>query len=138
MWEKVQETVSFIQNKIQNKPTVGIILGSGLGNLVNDMEIEVSIPYSEIINFPVATVKGHGSNLLFGKVGNQQVVAMQGRFHYYEGYDMKEVTFPIRVMKYLGVENLIVSSASGGVNPNFKVGDIMLSKIILICFLSIR
>lgn len=128
MWEKVQETVAFIQSKIQHKPTIGIVLGSGLGNLINDMEIEIAIPYSEIINFPIATVKGHGTNLIFGKIGNQQVVAMQGRFHYYEGYDMKEVTFPIRVMKYLGVENLIVSNASGGVNPNFKVGDIMFIK----------
>lgn len=128
MWEKVQETVAFIQQKIQNKPTIGIILGSGLGNLVDDMEVEISIPYSDIVNFPVSTVQGHKGNLIFGKIGGKQVVAMQGRFHYYEGYDMKQVTFPIRVMKYLGVQTLIVSNASGGVNPNFEVGDIMLIK----------
>lgn len=128
MWKKVQETVKQIQNKIKSKPTIGIVLGSGLGNLVDDMEIEISIPYSEIINFPVSTVQGHKGNLIFGKIGGKQVVAMQGRFHYYEGYDMKQVTFPIRVMKYLGVQTLIVSNASGGVNPNFKVGDIMLIK----------
>ncbi|WP_177764168.1 purine-nucleoside phosphorylase [Flavobacterium sp. I3-2] len=128
MWEKVQETVKQIQNKIKGKPSIGIVLGSGLGNLVDDMEIEISIPYSEIINFPVSTVQGHKGNLIFGKIGGKQVVAMQGRFHYYEGYDMKQVTFPIRVMKYLGVQTLIVSNASGGVNPNFKVGDIMLIK----------
>lgn len=128
MWEKVQETVKQIQNKIKGKPSIGIVLGSGLGNLVDDMEIEISIPYSEIINFPVSTVQGHKGNLIFGKIGGKQVVAMQGRFHYYEGYDMKQVTFPIRVMKYLGVQTLIVSNASGGVNPNFKVGDILLIK----------
>lgn len=128
MWEKVQETVKQIQNKIKGKPSIGIVLGSGLGNLVDDMEIEISIPYTEIINFPVSTVQGHKGNLIFGKIGGKQVVAMQGRFHYYEGYDMKQVTFPIRVMKYLGVQTLIVSNASGGVNPNFKVGDILLIK----------
>lgn len=130
MWEKVQETVQFLQNKIKNNPTVGIILGSGLGNLVNDMEIEISIPYSEILNFPASNsnVQGHKSNLLFGKIGDKQVVAMQGRFHYYEGYDMKQVTFPIRVMKYLGVETLIVSNASGGVNKSYEIGDVMFIK----------
>ena len=128
MWEKVQETVAFIQQKIQNKPTIGIVLGSGLGNLVDDMEVETIIPYSDILNFPVSTVQGHKGNLIFGKIGGKQVVAMQGRFHYYEGYDMKQVTFPIRVMKFLGVQTLIVSNASGGVNPNFEVGDIMLIK----------
>lgn len=128
MWEKVQETVKQIQSKIKKQPTVGIVLGSGLGNLVDDMEIELSIPYSEIINFPVSTVQGHKGNLIFGKLGGKMVVAMQGRFHYYEGYDMKQVTFPIRVMKYLGVQTLIVSNASGGVNEHFEVGDIMLIK----------
>ena len=128
MWEKVQETVAFIQKKIQNKPSVGIVLGSGLGNLVDDLEVEIILPYSEILNFPVSTVQGHSGNLIFGKIGDKHVVAMQGRFHYYEGYDMKQVTFPIRVMKYLGVQTLIVSNASGGVNPNFEVGDIMFIK----------
>jgi len=128
MWEKVQETVQFLQSKINQNPSFGIILGSGLGNLVDDIEIEISIPYSEIPNFPVSTVQGHKGNLIFGKLGNKQIVAMQGRFHYYEGYDMKQVTFPIRVLKYLGVQTLIVSNASGGVNESYKIGDIMLIK----------
>mgnify|MGYP003558136952 FL=1 len=99
MWEKVQETVTFLKNRIKNQPVVGIILGSGLGNLVEDISVEISIPYSEIPNFPTSTVEGHKGNLIFGKIGNKNVIAMQGRFHYYEGYDMKQVTFPIRVLK---------------------------------------
>lgn len=126
MWEKVQETVTFLKNRIKNQPVVGIILGSGLGNLVEDISIEISIPYSEIPNFPTSTVEGHKGNLIFGKIGNKNVIAMQGRFHYYEGYDMKQVTFPVRVMKFLGVETLIVSNASGGVNESYEIGDIML------------
>lgn len=126
MWEKVQETVTFLKNRIKNQPVVGIILGSGLGNLVEDISVEISIPYSEIPNFPTSTVEGHKGNLIFGKIGNKNVMAMQGRFHYYEGYDMKQVTFPVRVMKFLGVETLIVSNASGGVNESYEIGDIML------------
>lgn len=126
MWEKVQETVTFITNKIKQPPVVGIVLGSGLGNLVEDIKIETVIPYSEIPNFPISTVAGHKGNLIFGYLGATYVVAMQGRFHYYEGYTMAQVTFPIRVMKYLGIQTLILSNASGGVNPSFKVGDIML------------
>ena len=103
-----------------------MILGSGLGSFTEDIKIEFSLPYSEIPNFPIATVQGHEGALVFGTIGNKKVVAMQGRFHYYEGYSMKEVTFPVRVMKYLGVDKLIVSNASGGVNANYLVGDIVL------------
>lgn len=128
MWEDVQETVSFIQNKFDFKPEIGIILGSGLGGLSQDIAIEHRLAYEEIPHFPVSTVQGHQGALLFGTIGSKKVVAMQGRFHYYEGYSMKEVTFPVRVMKYLGIEKLIVSNASGGVNPHYKVGSIVIIK----------
>ena len=124
MWEKVQETVSFIKNKTNFTPEYGVILGSGLGGFTEDITIEHTLPYTEIPNFPVSTVQGHKGALVFGTIGTKKVVAMQGRFHFYEGYDMKHVTFPVRVMKYLGVEKLIVSNASGGVNPSYKVGDV--------------
>lgn len=128
MWEEVQETVSFIKEKTNFNPEYGVILGSGLGNFTDDIAIEYSLPYSEIPNFPVSTVEGHKGALIFGTVGTKKVVAMQGRFHFYEGYSMKEVTFPVRVMKYLGVRKLIVSNASGGVNSNYEVGSIVLIK----------
>lgn len=128
MWSEVQETVSFIKEKTKFNPEYGVILGSGLGNFTDDIKIEFSLPYSEIPNFPVSTVQGHKGALVFGTVDSKKVVAMQGRFHYYEGYSMKEVTFPVRVMKYLGVSKLIVSNASGGVNSNYKVGSIVLIK----------
>ena len=128
MWEHVQETVSFIKEKTNFNPEYGVILGSGLGNFTDDIAIEYSLPYSEIPNFPVSTVEGHKGALIFGTVGTKKVVAMQGRFHFYEGYSMKEVTFPVRVMKYLGVRKLIVSNASGGVNSNYEVGSIVLIK----------
>ncbi len=126
MWDKVQETVAFLQSKGITKPDYGIILGTGLGSLVENIQIEIKLPYNEIINFPVSTVEGHSGELIFGELGGKKVLAMKGRFHYYEGWNMQEVTFPVRVMKYLGVENLIVSNASGGVNPKFKVGDVMI------------
>ncbi len=126
MWDKVQETVKFLQEKGFSTPDYGIVLGSGLGNLVNVMQVEVKIPYNEIPNFKVSTVDGHSGNLYFGTISGKKVVVQQGRFHFYEGWSMKEVTFPIRVMKFLGTENLIVSNASGGVNADFKVGDIMI------------
>ena len=126
MWNKVQDTVKFLQEKGISNLDYGIILGTGLGNLVNKIDIEISIPYEEIPNFPVSTVAGHSGELIFGSMGDKKVIAMRGRFHYYEGWTMEQTTFPVRVMKYLGVENLIVSNASGGVNPAFKVGDIML------------
>lgn len=128
MWEKVQETAKFLKEVTNYSPEFGVILGSGLGSFTDDMIIEHTILYADIPNFPVSTVKGHQGALVFGKIGNKQVVAMQGRFHYYEGYDMKTVTFPVRVMKYLGINTMIVSNASGGVNPNYKVGDVVLIK----------
>lgn len=128
MWEQVQETVSFIKEKTNFTPEYGIILGSGLGSFTDDIQIEFTLPYGEIPNFPVSTVQGHKGALVFGTIGTKKVVAMQGRFHFYEGYSMKEVTFPVRVMKYLGVEKLVVSNASGGVNPNYEVGSIVILK----------
>ena len=126
MWEQVQETVDYIKEKINFTPEYGIILGSGLGSFTNDIVVTHILPYNEIPNFPVSTVQGHKGALVFGTIGDKKVVAMQGRFHFYEGYSMKEVTFPVRVMKYLGVEKLIVSNASGGVNPNYEVGSIVI------------
>ncbi len=126
MLEKIKTSVDFIQQRCGLSPEVGIILGTGLGGLVNEIETTHVIPYTEIPNFPVSTVKGHQGQLIFGKLGGKSVVAMQGRFHYYEGYTMQELTFPVRVMKYLGIKLLVVSNASGGMNPTFSVGDIML------------
>ena len=129
MWNQVQETVSYIKDKTANfTPEYGIILGSGLGSFTDDIQIEFTLPYSEIPNFPVSTVEGHKGALVFGTIGTKKVVAMQGRFHFYEGYSMKEVTFPVRVMKFLGIEKVIVSNASGGVNPNYKIGSIVIIK----------
>lgn len=128
MWEQVQETVSFIKEKTNFIPEYGVILGSGLGSFTDDIQIEFTLPYTEIANFPVSTVQGHKGALVFGTIGDKKVVAMQGRFHYYEGYSMREVTFPVRVLKYLGVSKLIVSNASGGVNPNYEVGSIVILK----------
>lgn len=125
MLEKINSTTHYINQKISEKPKVGIILGSGLGDLTIDIEVSTTIPYNEIPDFPVSTVKGHKGQLIFGKLNGVSVVAMKGRFHYYEGYDMDVVTFPIRVLKKLGIEFLIVSNASGGVNHDFEVGDIM-------------
>lgn len=127
MWDKVQETVAFLKDKTNGfQPEFGVVLGSGLGGFAEDIIAEYSISYTDIPNFPISTVEGHKGALLFGSIGNKKVVAMQGRFHYYEGYTMQHVTFPIRVMKYLGVDKLVVSNASGGVNPSFKVGDVMM------------
>ena len=128
MWEQVQETVNYIKSKTGFEPEYGVILGSGLGSFTDDIQIEFTLPYTEIPNFPVSTVQGHKGALVFGTIGSKKVMAMQGRFHFYEGYDMKQVTFPVRVMKYLGVTKLIVSNASGGVNPNYEVGSIVLIK----------
>lgn len=128
MWEKVQQTVQYIKEKTNFTPEYGVVLGSGLGSFTDDLQIAFTLPYHEIPNFPVSTVQGHKGALIFGSLEGKKVVAMQGRFHFYEGYDMKEVTFPIRVMKYLGIQKLVVSNASGGVNPNYKVGDIVILK----------
>ncbi len=126
MLEKIKETTSFIQAKTKIVPEVGIILGTGLGGLVNHIEKPEVINYSDIPNFPLSTVEGHSGRLIFGILGDKKVVAMQGRFHHYEGYDMQQVTFPVRVMKELGVKLLFVSNASGGLNPEFAVGDLMI------------
>jgi purine-nucleoside phosphorylase len=128
MWNQVQETVSYIKSKTNFAPEYGVILGSGLGGFTDDIQIDFTLPYSEIPNFPISTVEGHKGALVFGTIGTKKVVAMQGRFHFYEGYSMKEVTFPVRVMKYLGIKKVIVSNASGGVNPNYKVGSIVIIK----------
>ncbi|NOQ92154.1 MAG: purine-nucleoside phosphorylase [Flavobacteriaceae bacterium] len=128
MYNKIQETVKFLKNKGLTQLDFGIILGSGLGGLTDIIDIKLEIPYKEIPNFPVSTVEGHSGALIYGEIEGKKVVAMQGRFHFYEGWSMDEVTFPVRVMKFLGIDNLIVSNASGGVNPNFKVGDIMIIK----------
>ncbi|MES2837038.1 MAG: purine-nucleoside phosphorylase [Bacteroidota bacterium] len=126
MLQEIKSTAEFILNKTNFKPQIGIVLGTGLGGLVNEIEIEHTLPYEEIPNFPVSTVEGHSGKLILGKLGGKNVVAMQGRFHFYEGYDMKTVTFPIRVMKFLGIDTLFLSNASGGVNPDYKVGDLMI------------
>lgn len=126
MLEQIKSTAAFIQSKTGFTPEVGIILGTGLGGLVHEIKISHTLSYEEIPNFPVSTVEGHSGKLIFGEIGGKKVVAMQGRFHFYEGYSMQQVVFPVRVMKYLGIKNLFVSNASGGVNPNFEIGDLMI------------
>jgi purine-nucleoside phosphorylase len=128
MLKKIKETIAFLESRISDKPETGIILGTGLGGLVNEIDIQHTIPYESIPGFPVSTVQGHRGQLIFGTMGGKNIVAMQGRFHYYEGYTMQEITFPVRVMKFLGIDTLILSNASGGVNPDFEVGDIMVIK----------
>jgi len=126
MLTKIKETAEFIKSKIRISPEIAIILGSGLGGLGNKIEDQQAIPYSDIPGFPVSTVEGHSGKLIFGTLSGKKVMAMQGRFHYYEGYGMKEVTFPVRVMHFLGVDKLIVSNASGGLNPTYRPGDLMI------------
>ena len=125
-YDKVTQSADFIKSKTNHKPTIGIILGSGLGAIVDIMEDKDIIHYSQIPHFPVSDVAGHAGNLVFGKIGNETVVVMQGRFHFYEGYEMKELTYPVFVMKMLGVESLIVTNACGGINKNFAPGDLMI------------
>jgi len=126
MLNKIKETTGYLETRINLRPEIGIILGTGLGGLVNEIEILHTIPYELIPNFPVATVAGHPGQLIFGMMSGKSIVAMQGRFHFYEGYTMQEITFPVRVLKYLGIRILILSNASGGVNPEFEVGDLMI------------
>ena len=126
MIDKIKETAEFIRHQSEEMPKIAVILGTGLGDLVNHIEIKKEIPYAEIPNFPVSTVAGHSGKLIFGNLGGKFIVAMQGRFHYYEGYDMKQVTFPVRVFKEIGVETLFVSNAAGGMNKDFVVGDVMI------------
>lgn len=127
MLNKIKEAKEYLL-QYTSQCEIGIVLGSGLSNFADNLEVETTIPYEQIPHFPQSTVKGHKGMLVFGKIGSKRIVCMQGRFHYYEGYTMQEVTFPIRVMKALGIHTLIVTNAAGGVNPDFKVGDIMLIK----------
>lgn len=124
----IQEAVAFIKSQYNQSPVAGIVLGSGLGSFTKEMEVEAEISYSEIPHFPVSTVEGHSGKLIFGKLSGKTIVAMAGRFHFYEGYAPDEVVFPIRVMKYLGITHLFLSNAAGGTNPAFKVGDLMIIK----------
>lgn len=126
MLEKIKATSSYILERTKFNADIAIILGTGLGGLVNEIDIEQAIPYSEIPNFPVSTVDGHKGQLIFGMLGGKKIIAMQGRFHHYEGYSMKEVTFPVRVLKAIGIKTLFISNASGGLNPKFKIGDLMM------------
>lgn len=126
MYKKIQETALWLRERMPNAPTTAIVLGTGLGQLAQRIERLLSIPYGEIPNFPVSTVEGHAGELIFGKLGGVDVMAMEGRFHYYEGYTMQQVTFPVRVMYELGIKTLFVSNAAGGTNPNFKIGDLMI------------
>ncbi len=126
MLTKFKESYAYIQSKTNVKPTVGIILGTGLGGLVKEINIIDEIPYKDIPHFPLSTVQSHSGKLIFGELGGKHVVAMQGRFHFYEGYTMQEVTFPVRVMKLMGIERLFLSNASGGVNPDYEIGEIMI------------
>ena len=128
MLKKINEAVDFIKSKYKIKPLVGIVLGSGLGNFSEEINIEFEIGYNEIPHFPVSTVEGHSGKLIFGELSGKKVVAMAGRFHYYEGYSTQEVVFPIRVLKFLGIETLLISNAAGGTNINFSVGDLMVIK----------
>jgi purine-nucleoside phosphorylase len=124
--QKINEAASYIQSKIDIKPEIGLILGSGLGDLANEIVNPVYIDYGEIPHFPVSTVEGHAGRLVIGELNGKQVVAMQGRFHYYEGYSLQEVTLPVYVMKQIGVRMLVVTNACGGINRGFKPGDLML------------
>ena len=125
MMKKIDEAVAFIQNLYNIKPVIGIVLGSGLGSFTAEMNIEKEIPYIDIPHFPESTVKGHSGKLIFGEMGGKKVVAMAGRFHFYEGYSPSEVVFPIRVMKFLGINTILISNAAGGMNADFEVGDLM-------------
>ena len=125
MYERILETASWLKERMTTSPQTAIILGTGLGQLASEITDAYSFSYSEIPNFPVSTVEGHAGRLIFGKLGGKDIMAMEGRFHYYEGYDMKEVTFPERVMYELGIKTLFVSNAAGGMNPEFKIGDLM-------------
>ncbi len=125
MLSAIKEAVSSIREKIRETPETAIILGTGLGNIVEHLEVDCLVDYKSIPHFPVSTVEGHAGKLISGKLGNTRVLVMQGRFHFYEGYSMEQVMFPIRVMKFLGIKTLVVSNAAGGMNPDFEIGDIM-------------
>ncbi len=124
--EKINQTVSFLKGKGITKPEIGIVLGTGLGQLINEIQIEKSIDYKDIPNFPLSTVESHSGKLIYGEIKGKKVLAMQGRFHYYEGYTMQQITFPVRVMKMLGIKYLLLSNAGGAINLSFKKGTLML------------
>lgn len=124
--EKIKESIDFLKSKIAFQPEIGIILGTGLGNLVTEIQIEKEIPYNEIPHFPLSTVESHSGKLIFGILGGKKVVAMQGRFHAYEGYSMEQIVFPVRVLKLLGINLLLISNAAGAMNLNYQKGDLML------------
>jgi purine-nucleoside phosphorylase len=124
--QHIDEALRFLRTRTAMQPGIGIILGTGLGGLVKELQPEVVVDYGDIPHFPISTVESHHGKLIFGTLGNKQVVAMQGRFHYYEGYTMQQVTFPVRVMKFLGVQTLLISNAAGGMNPQFSRGSIMI------------
>jgi purine-nucleoside phosphorylase len=126
--DELNETTSYIRQQYKAAPVVGIVLGSGLGNFTSELNVEKEIAYSDIPNFPVSTVEGHSGKLIFGEMGGKKVVAMAGRFHFYEGYTPQQVAYPIRVMKMLGVQTVLISNAAGGMGLNFKVGDLMIIK----------
>ena len=126
MLEKINETTEFLKEKGIINPDVGIILGTGLGELTAKIDKQIEIDYKDIPNFPLSTVEGHAGKLIYGEFGKKKIVAMKGRFHYYEGYDSEHVALPVRVLKYLGIKYLFLSNAAGGVNPSFQIGDIMI------------
>jgi len=126
MYEKIKATAEWLRKRMPSQPTTAIVLGTGLGRLAEEIDVMLAIEYKDIPNFPVSTVEGHSGRLIFGKLGEKDILAMQGRFHYYEGYSMKEVTFPVRVMYELGINTLFVSNAAGGMNPDFEIGDLMI------------
>lgn len=126
MKARLQDAIAYINTKTFDTPVAGIVLGSGLGNFTANMEIEVEIPYGDIPNFPVSTVEGHKGRMILGKLDGKPVVVMAGRFHFYEGYSVEEVVFPIRVLKMMGIQTLFISNAAGGVHPDFEVGDLMI------------
>lgn len=126
LMEKINETLDVIRQKVNDDYEIGIILGTGLGGLVNEINVEHEIDYGDLPHFPLSTVESHQGKLIFGMIGSKRVVAMQGRFHFYEGYTMQQITYPVRVMKFLGVKTLLVSNACGGMNPIYKKGDVML------------
>src|SRR5690242_21231920 len=125
-FEKVTETTEFLKKFNTSNAKIGVVLGSGLGNFVQEIVTEKEIPYGDIPHFPVSTVEGHSGKLIFGTLGGKKIVCMAGRFHLYEGYSSEQTVFPIRVLKFLGIDTLLLSNAAGGVNPSFKVGDLMI------------
>src|SRR5690349_1520053 len=126
MYEKLTEAARFLQPYHTSGARIGVVLGSGLGNFVQEIKTDHEIPYESIPHFPVSTVEGHHGKLIFGSIGGKPIIAMAGRFHFYEGYGPEDVVFPIRVMKFLGIYTLFISNAAGGVNPRFRVGDLMI------------